>query len=160
MSTQTEVFDQIVEILKQANMVNFARPDESAVETGFRGKHNSFRVLIAVDDGPLTVFICVRIPIVMPEPRRAEAAEAINRANFGMRLGRFELDYRDGDVNYVAAIPLADAALTTNQFRFTLFSAMTHADVYCRAFSRLLYDHELSPAAAIAEVEMAMADCD
>ena len=160
MNSQTEVLDQVVEFLKQANMVHFARPGDSAIETGFRGENNSFRIRIVVDDRPLTVVICVRIPIVIPEARRAEAAEAINRANFGLRLGRFEMDYRDGDLNFVATILLDDAVMTTGQFRFTLLSAMTHADTYSRAFGRLLYDAELSPASAIAEVEMALSDAD
>lgn len=160
MNTQTEVFNQSVEFLNEANMTHFARPGDSAIETGFRGENNSFRIRIVVDDRPLTVLIGVRIPMIIPEARRADAAEAINRANLGLRLGRFELDFRDGDIRFVAAIPLADAALTMDQFHFTLLSAMTHADTYSRAFGRLLYDAELSPASAIAEVEMALSDAD
>jgi hypothetical protein len=104
---------------------------------------------------PLLVLIAVRIPTVVPDERRSQAAETVVRANYGLLVGCFDLDMRDGTLGFRASLPVVDAVVTQEQFDATWRTALSTTDKYHRAFCRLLYGDDLSPAEVVAEVEMA-----
>jgi hypothetical protein len=129
--------------------------DGHCVRIGFQGDHGAFTVLIALQEAPTRLGVFVRIPTVVPEDRRREVAEGIVRANYGLPLGGFDMDMSDGVMTYRASMPIADGTITQEQFEDLLFASLLGADRYFQAFNRLLYGDDLSPAEAIAEVEMA-----
>ncbi|NJK79106.1 MAG: YbjN domain-containing protein [Chloroflexaceae bacterium] len=45
-------------------------------------------------------------PVYTPEERRPAMAEFLSRANFGLIIGNFELDFRDGEIRYKTSIDL------------------------------------------------------
>lgn len=53
-----------------------------------------------------------RAPVAVPEARRAAMAEFITRANYGMAIGSFEMDYADGDLRFKTSIDLGGETLT------------------------------------------------
>ena len=85
-------------------------------------------------------------------------AEAITRINYGMTLGRFEMNMGTGDVNFYAAIPIMDSSLTQEQFGMVLYAAIRRSQEQYHVFGRLLFDDDLTPAAAVAEFEFARRD--
>ncbi len=56
------------------------------------------------------VAIYSAIPINVPEERRLAAAELITRANYGLRLGNFELDFSDGELRFKTSIDVEGEA--------------------------------------------------
>jgi hypothetical protein len=52
-----------------------------------------------VEEQDLIVFYSV-CPLTVPEPRRVEVADFLTRANYGLALGNFELDFEDGEIRY------------------------------------------------------------
>jgi hypothetical protein len=52
-----------------------------------------------VEQQELIVFYSV-CPLTVPENRRAEVAAFLTRANYGLALGNFELDFGDGEIRY------------------------------------------------------------
>jgi len=154
MSDAKETMDLVDEFL-QDEVMKRPLPDGSfIVETSFRGNNGGYSVRLAAKDDPLTLFCIVRHPLLVPEPKRVAMAEAVTRANHGLPVGRFDLDMATGDLHLQAAIPLEGAMLTCDQLMTTLAAAMSASDVYHRAFARLTYGDDLSPAECIAEVEM------
>lgn len=125
-----------------------------AVQTGFRGKHGLYSVLMTLTGDPLCFVVHVRLPLVVPDDRRADVCETVVRANHGLLIGGFDFHISEGLLLYRAAAPVADADLTREQFRQFLFACLILADRYARAFQRLLFADDLSPAEVIAEVEM------
>ena len=77
------------------------------------------------------------------------------RANYGLAVGAFDLDMADGELSFRLGFPVADAILTSDQFRHAVVAALWTCDMYVRAFKRFLYGDDLSPVEVIAEVEMA-----
>ena len=47
-------------------------------------------------------------PIKGGEEVRPAVAEYITRANYGLKIGKFEMDYKDGEVRYQSALPAAE----------------------------------------------------
>lgn len=131
--------------------------DELSVELGFTGQDCRFLAMICVVGDPprSSLLVLVRNPVVVPEEYRRAVAEAIIRANYGHVLGCFDLDMSDGELLFRASMPLNDGMLAEDQCRSLLYSSFAAADRYNRAFNRLVYGDDTSPAEVIAEVEMA-----
>jgi hypothetical protein len=147
--------DQLGRYLEEDGFSYGLREDGTAIETGFRGRSGVFRLVIFLREQPALLGALVRLPEVVPEPKRPQVAETIARANYGLALGCFELDMSDGEIDFRVSMPTPGAALTHEQFRALLGAAMWTTDRYHRAFCRLIYGDDLSPAEVVAEVEMA-----
>lgn len=63
-----------------------------------KGKMNPLRYIIGVSTN-LIVFYAVA-PLRADEQYLSAAAEFVNRANYGLNLGCFELDHNDGEIRY------------------------------------------------------------
>ena len=49
--------------------------------------------------------VCLaQLPDTIPDERRLEVAEFLHRANYGLLLGSFEMDYDRGEVRYRTAL--------------------------------------------------------
>lgn len=131
------------------------RADKPSLETGVAGETCVFSISVTVVGDPANLGVLVHLPMLVPEARRVELAEAITRANYDLLNGCFEMDFSDGELRYRASMPIVDGFVTEKQFRELLYYAITMADRYARAFNRLLYGDDLTPAEVIAEVEMA-----
>ena len=52
---------------------------------------------------------CLTIcPIKATEDVRLQVAEYLTRANYGMKIGKFELDMNDGEVRYQTILPCSE----------------------------------------------------
>lgn len=129
--------------------------DDSLIQTGARGDHGMYDFLIHLVGEPqrLLMIRCF-IPVVVPEAERVRMAEVVARANLGLAIGCFELDMGEGLLMFRAALPIRDGYLTFEQFETLFACCMVAPDHYLPAFLRLLYGDDISPAEAIAEVEM------
>ncbi len=143
------------EFLEARDYAYDLRPDGQSLRTGVQGRHAVLTALVALQDEPMRLGVFVRMPSVVPEHRRLQMAEAIIRANDGLALGGFDMNMSEGTMDCKATMPIADGTVTAEQFDDLLFCALSAADRYYPAFNRLLYGDDLSPAEAIAEVEMA-----
>jgi hypothetical protein len=79
-------------------------------------------------------------------------AEFITRANYGLRIGNFELDFDDGEVRYKSSLDFEGLALTPELIRNTIYPAVQTIDRYLPGLMSVFYASK-SPAEAIAEVE-------
>jgi hypothetical protein len=142
--------------LEEDSVVHRARENGSLIEACFPTPQGLHFVSMQLADQATAFFVLVvRIPEVVPEARRREAAEVVVRANYGLAVGAFDLDMSDGELSFRLGFPVADAVLTGDQFRHAVVAALWTCDMYLRAFKRLLYGDDLSPVEVIAEVEMA-----
>ena len=130
--------------------------DRPTVEMEAEGRHCVFFIRIAVfgEEPKRGLAVWARFPIVVPESQRVRMAEAITRANYDLNYGCFELDMSDGELNFRAEMPLYDGEATQKQVSCLVRKSWSTADYYARAFMRLMYGEDLSPAEVVAEVEM------
>ncbi|MBN2446604.1 MAG: YbjN domain-containing protein [Phycisphaerae bacterium] len=126
-----------------------------AIKTGFHGNTSTYAVQVVAPSDPAALGVYVRIPTLVPESHRERMAEAVTRANCGLLLGAFEYDIGEGTLGFRSTMPVADSTVTHEQFQHLLFSSLATADRYHRAFCRLIFGDDMSPAEVIAEVEMA-----
>jgi hypothetical protein len=88
-----------------------------------------------------------------PENKRAAIAEVITRANYGLNIGNFEMDYRDGEIRYKVSMPVdPDQGLTDELLRLVIgVNVTTHAR-YLPAIEAVLY-RDAEPRKAVEDVE-------
>lgn len=122
-----------------------------------------YRVAFAGENGEATCFAQIEpelelfifyayAPVKVPAARRAAVAEFVNRANYGMWIGNFELDYADGEVRYKGSVAFKDTTLTEALIRNTIYVSVGALDQYLPGL-RDVVDGHASPAAAIASIE-------
>ncbi|KAA0238478.1 MAG: YbjN domain-containing protein [Planctomycetia bacterium] len=153
MKTLERIMDGVASCFA-ADDVGFDRCDERAIKTGHRSRAGWFRILLVADDKPAMLRVIVTLPVICPEERRTAVMELLCRLNSDFRIGGFTID-DEGDLAFELSVLVVDAKLTFSQVRAAMGLSLGPCIEYSRAFARLIYDAELSPAEAVAEVEMA-----
>lgn len=90
----------------------------------------SFQVVFDAVEELRFLLVYVLAQVSIPVERRPEVALYLARANYGMRIGNFELDLDDGEVRYKASIALGDGALTPGMVGELVGASVTTMDRY------------------------------
>ncbi|MDK2882876.1 MAG: hypothetical protein PWQ41_39 [Bacillota bacterium] len=91
-------------------------------------------------------------PIKVPEGKRLAVAEYLTRANYGLVIGNFELDFNDGEVRYKTSIDVEGDELTPALVKNLVYANLSTMDRYLPGIMGVVYAN-LSPQQAIAQVE-------
>lgn len=92
-------------------------------------------------------------PIKVPEAKRLAVAEFLTRANYGMVMGNFELDFSDGEIRYKTSIDLAGGSpLTLLLTKPLVYTNVLMMDKYLPGVMEVLYA-DVSPEQAIRKIE-------
>ncbi len=120
--------------------------------TGFSGENGRFACYAQIRmELEQFLFYCVA-PVKVPEEKRMEAAAFITRANYGMRIGNFEMDFNDGEVRYTSALDFENAELTEEWLKHAMYPAVQTMDRYMPGLMGVMYG-EKSAEEAIEEIE-------
>ena len=94
-------------------------------------------------------------PLTILEPLRKTAAEFITRANYGLPIGNFEMDFSDGELRYKVGLPVFDIPVSRGQFAQALEILINTMVYYHTPLIRTLYDG-VSAEKAIHDTETSM----
>lgn len=94
----------------------------------------------------------VSAPQKAPAENLPAVAEFITRANWGLRIGNFELDYSDGEVRFKSAYDYESGGLVPLQLRNTMAPAVRTMDIYMNGLLAVMFGGK-SAADAIHEIE-------
>lgn len=100
-------------------------------------------------------FVCYAVaPINAPENKRMAIAEFIARANYGMPLVTFELDFSDGEIRTRSSLQCADQTPPMKAVEAVVDSVSIILDKYASGINSVLFAN-VAPQAAIASIEEA-----
>jgi len=92
-------------------------------------------------------------PIKVLEPKRLAISEFITRANYGMIIGNFEMDFSDGELRYKTSVDLAGGTELNHQLiKPLVYTNVLMMDKYLPGVMEILYG-EVSPEQAIRKIE-------
>jgi len=91
-------------------------------------------------------------PLNATKSKLQAIAEFIIKANYGMIIGNFELDFNDGEIRYKTSIDVEGEKLTSVLIKQLVFTNVAMMDKYLPAIRSIIEDN-LSPDEAIALVE-------
>ena len=87
----------------------------------------------------------------VPESRRRAVAEFLTRANFGLNIGNFEMDFEDGEVRYKTGIDVTYDHLTPGLIESLVVGNLVPMDDYLPGISAVIAGDQ-SPAEAILKI--------
>ncbi len=142
-------------------MVQFFREDEwpfteiqgkPILRTGFSGDNGQWACFAqAREEQEQFIFYSI-LQLRAPEEKRPAIAEFITRANYGMVIGNFEMDYSDGEIRYKTSIDVEGAELTFPLIRNLVYANVRVMDRYLPGIMQILYA-DVSPEEAIRSIE-------
>jgi hypothetical protein len=134
---------------------NFDRLNVQEVLTlGFSGKNGSWRCAAVVHQEDQQVAFYSTLDTHVPHDRRSLAAEFLTRANYGLRVGNFEMDWTDGEVRFKTSIDVEGGELTQTMVKNLVYANCVLTDQYLTGLMKVIYGGA-TPEEAIAEVEQA-----
>lgn len=122
-----------------------------------------YRSYFVGHNGEVTCFAQVRVdleqfifyvvmPMRAPAHMRSAVAEYITRANYGLRIGNFEMDFDDGEIRYKSSVDFEGTELTPPLLRNTIYPAVQTMDRYMPGILAVIFGGK-SPEEAIAAIE-------
>jgi hypothetical protein len=126
--------------------------NKHAFSMGYTGENGDYRcyAILRVDLEEFLFYIVA--PVRVPSEVRPAVAEYVTRANYGLRIGNFELDYSDGEVRLKSSINFEGESLTSGMLRNTIYPAIHTLDRYLPGLLRVSFGGA-TPLEAIEEVE-------
>jgi hypothetical protein len=125
---------------------------EGVLQTGYEGANGVFVCFCHCREDAQQIIFYVVAEERCPEPYLQAMAEFLTRANFGMLIGNFELDYSDGEVRYKTSLDLEDAGMSPALLRNLVVAASTTFDRYYTGFQSVA-SGALGAIEAIVQVE-------
>lgn len=148
----TTLYDAMKQFFDQDDWSYEELESEPVLIMGFSGKNGNFQCYAkAREEQQQFVFYSV-CSIKTPEDKLVKLAEFIARANYGMVIGNFELDFNDGEIRYKTAIDVEGEMLTFNLARNTVYPNVITMDRYLTGLMKCIYGDD-TPSALIDEIE-------
>lgn len=144
------MFDTLVQFFRDEEWPFTQIEDNPALKLPFKGNNGEWSCYTQAADGQFT-FHSV-LPLLVPEQQRQAMAEFITRANYGLNIGNFEMDFNDGEIRYKTGITLEDDSLTQSMIRPQVYANVLMMDRYLPAMLDVIYGGA-SPKDAVQSVE-------
>jgi hypothetical protein len=126
--------------------------DRPTLKLGFSGQDANWSCFAqAREQHEQMVFYSVS-PMNVPEERRAAVAEFITRANYGMVIGNFEMDYADGEIRYKTSIDAEGVPLDPQLVRQVVYPNVLTFDRYLKGLLAVAFGAQ-EPAMALDVIE-------
>ena len=151
-TTEVGAFATLGDFLKEDGWHPRRLDDETIYRTGFAGKNVQVACYAQIRDNLEQFLFYVMLPVKAPEGRRPAVAEFITRANYGLRIGNFEMDFADGEIRYKSSLDFEGSTLTHALIKHAVYPAVQTADRYAPGLMKVIYG-DLSPHEAIREIE-------
>jgi hypothetical protein len=147
----TAAFEQLIQHLDQREVRYQVDGDERTIWADFRGQVGTYRLAALVgDDNLFQIFGYALVRV--PEGARPAVAETLVRANCGLRVGKLEMVFDEGDLRFQAAQVLPGDCLDDEVIGRLIGAALATLDMYLPAILSVIYGNE-TPKDAIRCVE-------
>ena len=146
------IFEAIVNFFKKEDWQFQQTETELTLRLAFQGKNGKWNCYArAREEQEQFIFYSI-CPVNAPEEKRISVAEFLTRANSGMMIGNFELDFNDGEISYKTSIDVEGDRLSTALIKRLVYANVMMMDEYLPGILSVIYGN-VSPADAIAQIE-------
>jgi len=145
-------YEKLIQHLDEHEIRYLTSSDNRSICADFRGEVGTYRIVAMVDadDGLFQVF--GNSPVYVPEGCRPAIAETVVRANYGLKVGKFEMDFGTGDLRFQASQLLPYDTLEDQTIERLIGTTMAMLNLYVPAILSVIYGNEL-PKDAVGCVE-------
>ncbi len=126
--------------------------DKPILYMNFQGENGQWHCLAKAREAEDQCVFYSLYPEAVPEDKRSTIAEFLTRANYGMILGNFELDFDDGEIRYKTSIDVEGDRLTPTLVQNLVYSNVMTMDQYLPGILAIL-EQNLTAKGALDRVE-------
>jgi len=150
-------YEQLIQLLDERDVEYAPNEEFQTIRTDLQGEVASYRVVahVAADQELFQVF--GYSPMRVPEGCRPAIAEAVARANYGLQVGKFELDMNDGELRFQVSHIMIDGVVGQEVIDRLIGTTIAMLERYLPAFLSVIYGNEV-PKDAIQCVEAEQGD--
>jgi hypothetical protein len=151
-SASTRAFEAVVRYFEENDWKFTPRPEEQTLIFGVTGKNGRYQCFAHVGAEHPVVSVHSIAGVRVPEARLSAMAEFLIRANYGLCIGNFAMDFSDGEVRYKTSLDIRDGELTAEMIEVLVHANLSTMDRYFSGMLAVVSGHG-TPAAAVARVE-------
>jgi hypothetical protein len=149
---EQQIFNTLIEFFEEDEWDFQWVEGMSVLSMGFSGKNGKWVCYAQAREKQQQFVFYSVMPVNVPDDKRPAISEFITRANYGMVIGNFEMDFEDGEIRYKTSIDVEGAALLPPLIRQMVYANVIITDRYLPGLMSVLYGGK-SPIAAIANIE-------
>jgi hypothetical protein len=116
------------------------------------GANGRFSCQAEINEEQQIFYFYSYFPVNVPAEKRTEMAEFITRANYGMRVGNFEMDFVDGEVRFKTSLDVENDELTPALISNQVYTNVWTMDRYLPGLFAMVYSDK-TPLEAIEMIE-------
>ncbi len=148
----SEIFDTVTKFFNDDEWYFMQLGGKPILQMTFQGKNGKWTCYAQVNEEQYLFFFYSVCPVNTPEEKRPVVAEFITRANYGMKIGNFEMDYNDGEVRYKTSVDVENDRLSTVLISNLVYANVWTMDRYLSGLLSVIYS-DVTPAEAIQKIE-------
>jgi hypothetical protein len=150
-STQP-IFAAMVNFFKEDNWHYVQLQGQSVLRLAFEGKNGKYDCYAqAIEEQQQFIFYSIG-SIKIPKSKRRGIGEFLSRANYGMIIGNFELNFDNGEIRYKTSTNVKNHSLDADTIRPLVYTNVKMIDKYLPGIIAVAKSG-MSPAEAIAQIE-------
>ena len=131
---------------------NINKRDDLSYSFGFRGQNDRYSFYAMIGEKNNILCIYAVMPHEVPDDKLQVAAEFCHRANYGLIIGCFELDFRDGEVRYKVSMNFTGYDPDPDHVNGMIDYGLLMADRYAPGLAAIVTSNQ-SAEDAIKEIE-------
>jgi hypothetical protein len=147
-----KIFEAIINFFTEDDWAYTKIQGEPTLRLAFQGQNGKWTCYAKAREQQQQFVFYSICPVKVPETKNLAIAEFIARANFGMIIGNFELDFTDGEIRYKTSIDVEGANLTFLQVKRLVYANVMMMDQYLPGIISVI-DSDVEPKDAIAQIE-------
>jgi len=152
LSTSGQILEEIVSFFTKDDWPYTKLKGEPVLLTAFQGENGKWNCSAKVrEEQEQFVFYSI-CPANAPENKRLAVAEFLTRANSGMIIGNFELDFADGEIRFKTSIDVDGDTLTSALIKRLVYANVTMMDEYLPGIMSVIYG-DVEPKDVITKIE-------
>lgn len=149
----TTLFQSMIEFFENDNWKFMEISPGEVLKMGVSGENSDYECYAIADEETNMFQFISKYSVKIPENQRPKIAEFVTRANYGIRLGKFELDFRDGEVSFKSSVPCDEnKGLSFMILKRIVQTNVFFIDEYFPGLMKVIYGG-ISPEQAIYEIE-------
>lgn len=135
----TGLFSALIDYMEEEDWKYEILEGETIIRFHFKGRSGRLLCYGEVDEEKCWLIFYSYLPVNAPADKMAQVAEFVSRANRGMRIGNFELDFDDGEIRYKTSIDVEGGELADKMIDNLLRANLTTTDRYFNGLMELIY---------------------
>lgn len=147
-------YEELIHLLDERQVSYSTNDDNQSICTDLRGEVATYRIVARVDAEVDPFQVLGHSSLRVSQGSRPAIVEAIARANYGLRVDKFEFEVDEGELRFQASQVMTDDTVGERVIDRLISTTMVMLDMYLPAFLPVIYGNEL-PKDAIRHVKAA-----